>query len=152
MNHNENILKVADILRNVADGFLTDIGYKILENDVSADLELLKESLSQKPLCRVCCYMCVAYNLLVFFQGYVLSLDNPSDELKNLNADTKEIGCLFEQQLPSFLSNLTDKYAHIFHDVKVQSFKQLIFGKEHHIPMHPDDLPEGFDYSILNKS
>jgi len=151
MNHPENILKVSKIMKDVADGFLTDIGLKLLENDVSTDLELLKEGLSQKPLCRICCYMCVAFNLLVFFQGYVLSLDNPSEDLKNLAAETKQIGCFFEEQLPRFLSNLTDKYAHIFSDVKIQAFKHHIFGNVHHVPTHPDDLPKGFDPEMLNK-
>ena len=151
MNHHENILKVSKIMKDVADGFLTDVGFKLLENDVNADLELLKEGLSQKPLCRICCYMCVAFNLLVFFQGYVLSLDNPSDDLKNLQAETKEIGCFFEEQLPRFLSNLTDKYAKIFHDVKVQAFKHHIFGNVHHVPCHPEDLPKDFDPEMLNK-
>ena len=151
MNHHENILKVSKIMKDVADGFLTDIGFKLLENDVATDLELLKEGLSQKPLCRICCYMCVAFNLLVFFQGYVLSLDNPSDDLKNLQAETKEIGSFFEEQLPRFLSNLTDKYAHIFSDVKVQAFKHHIFGNVHHVPTHPSDLPEGFDPELLRK-
>jgi len=151
VDHHANILKVAEIMKGVADGFLTDIGFKLLENHVGADLDLMKESVSQKPLCRLCCYMCVAFNLLCFFQGYVLSLDDPSEELKKLKDETHSIGCLFEEQLPKFQAGLTDKYAKIFHDVKVQSFKQPIFGNVHHIPTHPDDLPEGFDPELLRK-
>jgi hypothetical protein len=151
VDHHANILKVAAIMKEIADGFLTDIGFKLLENNVGADLELLKEGMSQKPLCRLCCYMCVAFNLLCFFQGYVLSLDAPSDELVKLKEEVHPIGCLFEENLPKFQEGLTDKYAHIFHDVKVQSFKQPIFGSVHHIPMNPDDLPEGFDPELMRK-
>ena len=151
VDNHANILKVAAIMKEVADGFLTDIGFNLLENHVGADLELLKEGMSQKPLCRLCCYMCVAFNLLCFFQGYVLSLDEPSDELKNLKEEVHPIGCLFEENLPKFQGGLTDKYAHIFHDVKVQAFKRPIFGNVHHIPCHPDDLPEGFDPGLLHK-
>jgi hypothetical protein len=50
---------------------------------------------------------------------------------------------MFEAQIPHFQQHLTDEYAHIFHDVKVQSFKKPIFGSVHEIPVHPDDLPEG---------
>jgi hypothetical protein len=151
MDHHANILKVAEIMKEVADGFLTDIGSKLLENDVGADLELLKEGLSQKPLCRLCCYMCVAFNLLCFFQGYVLTLENPSDDLKTLKEETLSIGRFFEEQIPVFQSQLTDKYAHIFYDVKVQSFKREIFGNVHHIPVNPEDLPEGFNPELLRK-
>jgi hypothetical protein len=95
--------------------------------------------------------MCVAFNLLCFLQGFVLSLDDPSDERLKLKEEVHPIGCLFEENLPKFQEGLTDKYAHIFHDVKVQSFKRPIFGSVHHIPMNPDDLPEGFDPELLKK-
>jgi hypothetical protein len=152
VDHHANILKVAAIMKEFADGFLTDIGFKLLENQVAADLELLKEGLSQKPLCRICCYMCVAFNLICYFQGYVLSLDEPSDDLKNLGLETLSIAQFFEEQLPAFQKNLTDKYAHIFYDVKVQSFKREIFGNVHHIPVNQDMLPEGFDPELLKKN
>ena len=149
MDYHASILKVAEIMKGVADGFLSDIGFKLLENHVGADLELLKEGLSQKPLCRICCYMCVAFNLLCFFQGYVLSLDEPSDDLKNLKEEVHSIGCFFEEQLPKCQEGLSDKYAKIFYDVKVQAFKRPVFGNVHHIPTHPQDLPEGFDPELL---
>ena len=151
VDNHANILKVAEIMKGIADGFLTEIGFKLLENHVGADLELLKEGLSQKPLCRICCYMCVAFNLLCFFQGYVLSLDDPSEELKKLKDETHSIACFFEEQLPKFQEGLTDKYAHIYYDVKVQSFKREIFGNVHHIPANPDMLPKGFDAELLRK-
>jgi len=151
VDNHANILKVAEIMKGIADGFLTEIGFKLLENHVGADLELLKEGLSQKPLCRICCYMCVALNLLCFFQGYVLSLDDPSEELKKLKDETYSIACFFEEQLPKFQEGLTDKYAHIYYDVKVQSFKREIFGNVHHIPANPDMLPKGFDAELLRK-
>ena len=94
VDHHANILKVAEIMKGVADGFLTDIGFKLLENHVGADLDLMKESVSQKLLCRLCCYMCIAFNLLCFFQGYVLSLYDPSEELKKLKDETHSIVCL----------------------------------------------------------
>jgi hypothetical protein len=142
MGDHETILKVADVLKNIDDGFLTEIGSKLLLNDVFSDLESLKVSIEQEPLCRVCCYMCVAFNLVVFFVGYVSSFPAPED-LINLSDDALLIAKMFEAQIPHFQKHLTDEYAHIFHDVKVQSFKKPIFGSVHHIPVHPDDLPEG---------
>jgi hypothetical protein len=82
--------------------------------------------------------------------GYVSTLEDASEELKNLSIEANKIGVLFEEMLPNFQKHLTDKYAHIFHDVKVQSFKKPIFGSVHEIPVHPDDLPPGFDPKKLN--
>jgi hypothetical protein len=87
--------------------------------------------------------MCVAYNLVSFFIGYVMTLEEVSDHLKNLSNRAIDLRLAFEEALPPFQKHLTDKYAHIFHDVKVQSFKKPIFGSVHEIPVHPDDLPEG---------
>jgi len=146
----ETILTIANIMKNVDDGFLTEIGHKLLENDLFTDLEQLKETIAQKPLCRVCCYMCVAYNILIFFIGYVSTLDEATDDQKNLSIRANEIGLSFEEALPHFQKHLTDKYAHIFNDVKIQSFKKPIFGAVHEIPTHPNDIPEGFDPKKLN--
>jgi len=115
----------------------------LLENDLGADLETLKQSIEQQPLCRVCCHMCVVYCLLLLFGGYLESSENVPDDIKNL--DWKPIALMLEEQLPIYQSHLTDEYAQIFHDVKVQSFIKPIFGDQHHIPSHPDDLPETFD-------
>jgi hypothetical protein len=144
------ILTIADKMKNVDDGILTEIGLKLLENDLSPDLEQIKETITQKPLCRVCCYMCVAYNLIILFMGYVSTLEDATEELKNLSIEANNIGVLFQEMLPNFQKHLTDKYAHIFHDVKVQSFKKPIFGNVHEIPTHPDDIPAGFDPKKLN--
>ena len=136
------VLTIANYMKeNVDDGILTDIGFKLLENNLESDLNILKEGISQKPLCRVCCHMCVVYNLLILWGGYITTVDVPED-LKNL--DWHPIALMLEQQLPIYLSHLNDKYAQIFHDVKVQSFKKPIFGDVHHIPTHPDDLPKDF--------
>jgi len=151
VDHHANILKVAEIMKGIDDGFLTEVGFKLLENQIGADLDILKEGLSQKPLCRICCYMCIAFNLICYFQGYIQTLENPSDDLKNLGLETLSIARFFEEQLPEFQKNLTDKYAHIFYDVKVQSFKREIFGNIHHIPANPDMLPKDFDMSKLYK-
>ena len=143
MSDYELVLTIVNIMKPIDDGILTEIGAKLLENDLSSDLEQLKETISQKPLCRVCCYMCVAYNLVALFIGYVMTLEEPSDELKNLSIRANELRLTFEEALPPFQKHLNDKYAHIFHDVKVQSFKKPIFGSVHEIPVHPNDLPEG---------
>ena len=142
MGDHETILKVADVLKNIDDGFLTEIGSKLLLNDLFSDLEVLKVSISQEPLCRVCSYMCVAYNLVLFFVGYVSSIV-ASEDLINLSDDALLIAKMFEEQIPHFQKHLTDEYAHYFHDIKVQSFKKPIFGSVHEIPVHPDDLPAG---------
>jgi hypothetical protein len=94
--------------------------------------------------------MCVAYNILIFFIGYVSTLDEATDDQKNLSIRANEIGLSFEEALPHFQKHLTDKYAHIFNDVKIQSFKKPIFGAVHEIPTHPNDIPEGFDPKKLN--
>lgn len=150
MGDYETVLTIANIMKNVDDGFLTEIGLKLLENDLASDLDQIRESITQKPLCRVCCYMCVAYNILIFFMGYVSTLEDAPDELKNLSIEANKIGLLFEEMLPNFQKHLTDKYAQRFHDVKVQSFIKPIFGKVHEIPIHPNDLPPGFDPKKLN--
>jgi hypothetical protein len=59
------IMTVANFMKTVYDGILTEVGFKLLENDLESDLSILKEGLSQKALCRVCCNLCVVYNLLV---------------------------------------------------------------------------------------
>ena len=146
MGDYETILKIADIMKNIEDGFLTDIGHKLLENQLWSDLEDVQQSITQKPLCRVCCYMCVAYNLIVLFMGYVTTVEDV--DLKNLSVEANKIGLLFEEMLPNFQKHLTDEYAQIFHDVKVQSFKKPIFGSVHEIPVHPDDIPAGFNKKL----
>jgi hypothetical protein len=142
MGDYDTILKVADILKDVDDGFLTEIGLKLLHNDINSDLDRLKEEITQEPLCRVCCYMCVAFNLVIFFVGYVSSFAAPEDIVK-LSDEALLVAKMFEEQMPHFQKHLTDEYAHYFHDIKVQSFKKPIFGSVHEIPVHPDDLPEG---------
>ena len=143
------ILTVANYMKeNVDDGILTDIGFKLLENNLDSDLNILKEGISQKPLCRVCCYMCVVYNLLILWGGYITTVDVPED-LKNL--EWRSIALMIEQQLPIYLGHLNDKYAHIFHDVKVQSFKKPIFGHEQRIPVHPNDIPKGVNQKEFYK-
>jgi len=142
----DNIIKISDIMKNIDDGFLTDVGVKLLENNIFSDLELLRESVSQKPLCRLCCYMAVAYNLLLLFGGYVVHHKNTlPDDTINLEKEGMRIAILFEEELPKFQAHLNDKYAQIFHDVLRQSFKKPLFGSSSRIPVHPNDMPEGVD-------
>ena len=135
------ILTVSNFMKTFDGGILTEIGLKLLENDLENDLTILKESISQKALCRVCCNLCVTYNLLVLFGGYLEATDNVPEEIRNL--DWRPIALMIEQQLPIYQSHLTDKYCQIFHDVKLQSFIKPIFGDKHRIPCHPNDIPEG---------
>ena len=144
------IMTVATHMKTVDDGLLTEIGFKLLENDLESDLTILKESISQKALCRVCCNLCVTYNLLILFGGYLASTETVPDEIRNL--DWKPIALMIEQQLPIYQSHLTDKYCQIFHDVKVQSFIKPIFGDKHIIPTHPKDFPEGYDSTEYYKN
>ena len=120
------IMTIVNHMKSVDDGILTEVGLKLLENNLESDLNILAEGISQKALCRVCCHMCVVYNLLVLFGGYLESADDIPSEIKNL--DWRPTALLIEEQLPIYQSHLTDKYAQIFHDVKVQSFKKPIFG------------------------
>jgi hypothetical protein len=143
-------MTVATHMKTVDDGLLTEIGFKLLENDLESDLTILKESISQKALCRVCCNLCVTYNLLVLFGGYLEATDNVPEEIRNL--DWRPIALMIEQQLPIYQSHLTDKYCQIFHDVKVQSFIKPIFGDKHIIPTHPSDFPEGYDSTEYYKN
>ena len=53
------ILTVSNFMKTFDGGILTEIGLKLLENDLESDLTILKESISQKALCRVCCNLCV---------------------------------------------------------------------------------------------
>ena len=128
-------------MKTIQDGILTEIGLKLLENDVESDLNILAEGISQKALCRVCCHMCVTYNLLLLFGGYLEATENVPDEIRSL--DWRPTALMIEQQLPIYQSHLTDKYCQIFNDVKIQSFKKPIFGSVQHIPTHPNDVPEG---------
>jgi len=144
------IMTVANFMKTVDDGILTEVGFKLLENDLESDLNILKEGLSQKALCRVCCNLCVVYNLLVLFGGYLEGPADVPDDIRNL--DWRSIALMIEEQLPKYLCHLTDKYAQIFNDVKIQSFKKPIFGDKHHIPTHPKDFPEGYDSTEYYKS
>jgi len=135
------ISTIAHFMKTVDDGILTEIGFKLLQNDLASDLEILKESIEQQALCRVCCHMCVSYCLLLLFGGYLQSHDVP-DEIKTI--EWKPIALMLEEQLPLYQAHLTDEYAQIFHDVKLKSFIKPIFGHDH-IPAHPDDLPQDFD-------
>jgi hypothetical protein len=109
-------MTVATHMKTVDDGLLTEIGFKLLENDLESDLTILKERISQKALCRVCCNLCVTYNLLILFGGYLASTETVPDEIRNL--DWKPIALMIEQQLPIYQSHLTDKYCQIFMTLK----------------------------------
>jgi hypothetical protein len=143
------IMTVVNFMKTVDDGILTEVGFKLLENDLESDLNILKEGLSQKALCRVCCNLCVVYNLLILFGGYLASTENVPDEIRNL--DWRPIALIIEEQLPTYQSHLTDKYAQIFSDVKIQAFKKPIFGDSHRIPVHPNDIPEGVNQTEFYK-
>ena len=143
-------MTIVNHMKTVDDGILTEVGLKLLENDLESDLNILAEGISQKALCRVCCHMCVTYNILLLFGGYLEATENVPDELRNL--DWRPTALLIEQQLPIYQSHMTDKYAQIFHDVKVQSFIKPIFGDKHVIPTNPKDFPEGYDSTEYYKN
>ena len=142
-------MTVANFMKTVDDGILTEVGFKLLENDLQSDLNILREGLCQKALCRVCCNLCVVYNLLVLFGGYLEGPADVSDDIRNM--DWRSIALMIEEQLPKYLCHLTDKYAQIFNDVKIQSFKKPIFGSTYRIPTHPTDIPEGVNQKEFYK-
>jgi len=144
------IMTIVNHMKSVDDGILTEVGLKLLENNLESDLNILAEGISQKALCRVCCHMCVTYDLLLLFGGYLEATENVPDEIRTL--EWRPTALLIQEQLPIFQSHLTDKYAQIFNDVKVQCFKKPIFGDKHHIPTHPKDFPEGYDSTEYYKN
>jgi hypothetical protein len=143
------IMTVVNFMKTVDDGILTEVGFKLLENDLESDLNILKEGLSQKALCRVCSSLCVVYNLLVLFGGYLASTENVPDDIRNL--DWRSIALMIEEHLPIYQAHLTNEFAQIFNDVKIQSFKKPIFGSESRIPVHPNDIPEGVNQKEFYK-
>ena len=43
-------MTVANFMKTVDDGILTEVGFKLLENNLESDLNILKEGLNQKAL------------------------------------------------------------------------------------------------------
>jgi hypothetical protein len=139
-------------------GVLTDIGYKILENNLVDDLNKINEDArlkkpSQKPLIRAVLYLTIAYNISLLFGGFIsIGLkDKPiQDELKNylikIEERSSKLLPIIEGHLQKLLSLLTDKYAKSFDTIKRSCFTKDLFNSIDRIPPHPDDIPKGFKY------
>jgi hypothetical protein len=139
-------------------GVLTDIGFRILENNLIADLNQINEDAhlkkpSQKPLIRAILYLTIAYNITLLFGGFVnISLkDTPLlDELKEYLVKTEERSSkllpIIEGHLNKLVGRLTDKYAKSFDTIKRSCFTKDLFNSVDRIPAHPKDLPASFRY------
>jgi len=139
-------------------GVLTDIGYKILENDLPADLALIsneqrKDFPSQKPILRAVLYLTIAYNIALLYGGFVsISLkDTPllkelKEYLVKIEERSSKLLPILEGHLKKLLGGLTDKYAKSFDTIKRSCFTKDLFNSIDRIPSHPDDIPKGFKY------
>ena len=139
-------------------GVLTDIGFRILENNLITDLNKINEDAhlkkpSQKPIIRAVLYLTIAYNISLLFGGFVnISLkDTPLlNELKEylikIEERSSKLLPIIEGHLKKLLSLLTDKYAKSFDTIKRSCFTKDLFNSVDRIPAHPKDLPASFRY------
>ena len=139
-------------------GVLTEIGYKILQNNLPDDLALISEqhktnTLQQKPILRAVLYLTIAYNIALLYGGFVsISLkDTPllkelKEYLVKIEERSSKLLPILEGHLKKLLGGLTDKYAKSFDTIKRSCFTKDLFNSIDRIPSHPDDIPKGFKY------
>ena len=141
-------------------GFLTEAGIKILFNEINKDFLIINakpDKPPQKALLRLAVYFTTAFNLIIYFGGFVLGLDTEAgkkyaeklpveliDYLKTITERVDKLHPIIEAQLKSLTTRLTDKYAKIYNEEKRKCWTKEIFQDSVHIPAHPDDLPEGY--------
>jgi hypothetical protein len=141
-------------------GFITDLGFKCLYNDINSDFEIINEQPvkpSQRAVLRLVLYFTLCYNLIIYFGGFVIGLQTeegkkyaeklPVELIEYLNSIMERVDKLhpiLENQLKRLTNLLTDKYAKIFNEEKRKCWTKDIFQTSVHIPSHPDDLPDGF--------
>lgn len=132
--------------------------------------EEIKSQDSQEALTRLCLYFCVLYNLSILYSSYCHTLQNLQDpDGKHLldRFDIDLINYFFEidkrsetinkvsyRKLEDYIPHFTEDYLKIFNQEKKKCFTKDIFSTEEeladqnkpiHIPIHGDDVPEGFD-------
>jgi hypothetical protein len=144
-------------------GFITEIGFKTLFNEINLDFYIIntkqkKKKPCQKALTRLALYFTICYNITLYFGGFVLGLDTeegkkfgeklPAELIEYLKAIMVRADKLFpilEAQLKGITNKLTNENAKIYNEEKRKSWTKDIFQTSVHIEAHPDDYPEGYN-------
>jgi hypothetical protein len=142
-------------------GFISETGMKLLHNDIQKDIDILKErgdDPSQYALCRLSLWYCLTYNILTLYCSFIASLeldeakqyaDKLPTELKEYLKVIAERGLKLIKPIEGLVKHytnlLTDKFANIFNEEKRKCWTKDLFQTRVEIPVHPNDLPEGFD-------
>jgi hypothetical protein len=141
-------------------GFLTEAGIKILFNEINKDFDIINENPekpSQYAMLRLAVYFTTAFNLIIYFGGFIYGLDTEAGKkyaeklpvelveyLKGINARAEKLHPIIEAQVKSLTTRLTNKFAKIYNEEKRKCWTKDIFQTSVHIPAHKDDLPEGY--------
>ena len=128
MDEYQTVVSVGELM--VKENVLTDIGLRLLNNNIFADLTLE----TNEARTRVAIYMTIVVNIAVLYGGYV--------EENNLEKDKfdviRKVALKFMEVLPNLVKTLPDKYLETYHGAKVASFKQ---GQkfDEYFPLPPED-------------
>ena len=147
-------------------GFITELGLKILFNEINKDFEIVNEcpeKPSQKALIRLCLYFTIAYNLTLLFGGFIIGLETEEgrvyaeklpveliDYLKDIMIRADKLHPILEHQLKGLTKRLTDKYAKIYDEEKRKCWTKDIFENTTHIHQtkYPDDIKPENCYNL----
>jgi len=143
MNELPRVISVGElILKEIV---LTEVGLKILHNNIEHDMETLTPD-DPKKITRTALYFTVVYNMAILFAGYCAehNLDDPRDE------QLRQIGVTVVAYIPKLLRGLDAKHLEVYHGAKVHAFTA---GKlfDDYLPQHPDEqklLDEGNNVSV----
>lgn len=112
---------------------LTEVGLKILHNNIENDMETLTPDDPQK-ITRTAIYFTIVYNMAVLFAGYCAehNLDDPRNE------QLRQIGVTVVAYIPMLLRGLDEKHLEVYHGAKIHAFTS---GKlfDDYFPQHPDE-------------
>jgi hypothetical protein len=128
MDEYQTVVSVGELM--VKENVLTDIGLRLLNNNIFADLTLE----TNEARTRVAIYMTIVVNIAVLYGGYV--------EENNLEKDKfdviRKVALKFMEVLPNLVKTLPDKYLETYHGAKVASFTQ---GQkfDEYFPLPPED-------------
>ena len=128
MDEYQTVVSVGELM--VKENVLTDVGLRLLNNNIFADLTLE----TNEARTRVAIYMTIVVNIAVLYGGYV--------EENNLEKDKfdviRKVALKFMEVLPNLVKTLPDKYLETYHGAKVASFTQ---GQkfDEYFPLPPED-------------
>ena len=128
MDEYQTVVSVGELM--VKENVLTDIGLRLLNNNIFADLTLE----TNEARTRVAIYMTIVVNIAVLYGGYV--------EENNLEKDKfdviRKVALKFMEVLPNLVKTLPAKYLETYHGAKVASFTQ---GQkfDEYFPLPPED-------------